>query len=313
MSSEASSWYASLYEVIISLIFVILIFVFKRYRWLLPADDRDTNTQNAVDFAGCDSPDCVRCRKYKRIQGQLLPKLEDIATKGSWDGLERILSAIEEVDIHSANQETTLQQPNVFFLPGLRSVPWCEDVHRRELRKIKDSHQRILQDFKNIYRDFRSGNPDGWLTNNVPTGEWHVFHLINQGVTIEQNCRRCPKTVQLLTELDNLMTNNVFGNATFSVLQPGTHITEHYGPTNARLRAHIGLIVPPKCHLTVGGETRNWAEGECLIFDDSFLHEAKHDGRCKDGPRVIFMVDFWHPDVTDLERKVLDDLFASTE
>lgn len=34
------------------------------------------------------------------------------------------------------------------------------------------------------------------------------------------------------------------GQAKFSALYPFTHIRPHCGPTNARLRAHLGLVVP---------------------------------------------------------------------
>jgi aspartate beta-hydroxylase len=38
------------------------------------------------------------------------------------------------------------------------------------------------------------------------------------------------------------------------------------------------------------------------VFDDSFDHEAWHDG---DETRLILIVDFWHPDLTPLELKFL--------
>ena len=39
-----------------------------------------------------------------------------------------------------------------------------------------------------------------------------------------------------------------------------------------------GLKVPPTCELVVGGEPQCWSEGSCLLFDDSFLHRAFHEG-----------------------------------
>lgn len=40
-----------------------------------------------------------------------------------------------------------------------------------------------------------------------------------------------------------------------------------------------GLRIPANCELVVGGEPQCWAEGHCLLFDDSFLHTAFHEGR----------------------------------
>lgn len=45
--------------------------------------------------------------------------------------------------------------------------------------------------------------------------------------------------------------------------------------------------------------TRSWQEGKFLIFDDSFEHEVWHEG---EGLRLVLIVDFWHPDLTEQQR-----------
>ena len=37
---------------------------------------------------------------------------------------------------------------------------------------------------------------------------------------------------------------------------PGTHVWPHTGPTNCRLRAHLGLVIPEKVAIRVGNDTR---------------------------------------------------------
>uniref|UniRef100_A0A8D1HRS3 Aspartate beta-hydroxylase domain containing 1 n=2 Tax=Sus scrofa TaxID=9823 RepID=A0A8D1HRS3_PIG len=71
-----------------------------------------------------------------------------------------------------------------------------------------------------------------------------------------------------------------------------------------------GLKIPPGCELVVGGEPQCWAEGHCLLVDDSFLHTVAHNGSPEDGPRVVFIVDLWHPNVAGAERQALDFVFA---
>ena len=41
-----------------------------------------------------------------------------------------------------------------------------------------------------------------------------------------------------------------------------------------------------------------YTEGEAVVWDHSFRHEAFHEGPTT---RVILIVDFWHPDLTDEE------------
>lgn len=42
-----------------------------------------------------------------------------------------------------------------------------------------------------------------------------------------------------------------------------------------------------------------------LIFDDSFEHEVWHNGT---GVRLVLIVDIWHPDLTEQERKTLSPI-----
>ena len=54
--------------------------------------------------------------------------------------------------------------------------------------------------------------------------------------------------------------------------------------------------------MRVGKEIREQEQGKAYVFDDSFEHEAWHDG---DQTRLILIVDFWHPDLTFAELKLL--------
>ena len=112
---------------------------------------------------------------------------------------------------------------------------------------------------------------------------WEVFGLYAFGAKLRDNCARCPETTRLVTGIPGMTT------AGFSLLQPGTHIRPHVGYTGAVLRCHLGLIVPQGCEMRVGGETRSWREGQCLVFDDTVEHEVWHRGS---EDRVILLVDF---------------------
>jgi 2-methylisocitrate lyase-like PEP mutase family enzyme len=92
------------------------------------------------------------------------------------------------------------------------------------------------------------------------------------------------------------------GRPSFAVLSPGARLQAHCGPTNARLRVHIGLSVPENAAMRVGNETRRWREGEAFIFDDSFEHEVWNEGS---EPRLVFIFDVWHPQLTLAERDAI--------
>uniref|UniRef100_A0A3B4Z1W2 Aspartyl/asparaginy/proline hydroxylase domain-containing protein n=1 Tax=Stegastes partitus TaxID=144197 RepID=A0A3B4Z1W2_9TELE len=85
-----------------------------------------------------------------------------------------------------------------------------------------------------------------------------------------------------------------------TVMHPGTHVWPHTGPTNCRLRMHLGLVVPKQ-----GCRIRYCKHGKVLIFDDSFEHEVWQDA---DSFRLIFIVDVWHPELTQYQRQTLSPI-----
>ena len=90
------------------------------------------------------------------------------------------------------------------------------------------------------------------------------------------------------------------GALEISILNAGAHIVKHCGPTNHRIRLHLGISVPATgARINVGGEERGWVEGKVLVLDDSFEHEVWNDSG---EPRVVLIADVWHPGLTEEDR-----------
>jgi aspartate beta-hydroxylase len=139
------------------------------------------------------------------------------------------------------------------------------------------------------------------------SGRWSVFYFYERGRRNDDNCSLCPETVAAIEA--NRTVLSLGGPAYFSKLDPNTHIAPHRGPTNMRLRCHLGIDVPEDCGLRVGGISRTWEEGRCLVFDDRFTHEVWNESA---RARVVLVVDFWHPDLTDDEVALLNGLHWTT-
>ena len=119
--------------------------------------------------------------------------------------------------------------------------------------------------------------------------EWTVFMLYVVWNKVQKNCDLCPKTAAALEKIPGMTS------ALFSIFAPNKRLAPHRGPYNGVLRYHLALKIPSegeKCGITVGGETRYWAEGGSLIFDDAWQHEAWND---TDETRVVLFVDFLRP------------------
>jgi aspartyl/asparaginyl beta-hydroxylase (cupin superfamily) len=73
--------------------------------------------------------------------------------------------------------------------------------------------------------------------------------------------------------------------------------------------AHLPLIIPEKCFIRVGFETREWNVGEILVFDDTLEHEARNDS---DELRVVLIFDVWNPFLTPEEREIVNLMASSS-
>lgn len=146
----------------------------------------------------------------------------------------------------------------------------------------------------------RAGPFSPYSSRVVTAGAWSDVQLYAGCRRDEEHCRACPLTASVLASRPEFNTV-IFGSHFYSRLAPGTRLSAHCGPSNFRLRCHLGLVVPDGCRIRVGSETRAWRAGECLVFDDSYEHEVWHDG---DNDRIVLIADMWHPQLS-VEATVL--------
>lgn len=138
------------------------------------------------------------------------------------------------------------------------------------------------------------------------SSDWSALFLWKHGVRQDDACARFRQTSAVL---DALPLSDIPGRSPsvfFSLLRPGAHIPPHTGVTNVRSIVHLPLIVPPDCGFRVGGETRQWKEGEAFVFDDTIEHEAWNRS---DSLRAILIFDVWNPYLSESEREMLRALF----
>lgn len=140
--------------------------------------------------------------------------------------------------------------------------------------------------------------------NLLDKGQWMQFTLYARGKKNAKNCAKVPKVCELLDQITPAKSC-VRGQIKYSLMKPGVHVWPHCGPTNCRIRAHLGLVIPEGPKIRVADETRTWKEGQFIIIDDSFEHEVWHTGA---SDRLILIVDFWHPDIDEKTRRTLDPI-----
>jgi len=118
---------------------------------------------------------------------------------------------------------------------------------------------------------------------------WKSFLLAGYGFRSANNIKLCPQTWRVCQNIPGLIT------VMYSILEPGKHLPPHRGPYNGVLRLHLGLIVPEpreQLGIRVEHDVYRWREGEAVIFDDAYEHEAWN---YTPHTRVVLFVDFRKP------------------
>lgn len=207
------------------------------------------------------------------------------------------------------------QQPSVFYYPYLAQRQFWERDEFEWVEELEAQTPVIRAELEALLADGADFRPYIEVEEDRPHRDFHGLHgdeswtalyLWKDGAVVEENARRCPRTMAALEKVPISRIGRRTPAVLFSRLLPGAHIPPHHGMLNSRLICHLPLIVPPGGWLRVGNETREWREGELLIFDDSMEHEAKNPSG---ETRIILLFDVWKPELSEGERAAVSDIF----
>ncbi|MGH8223465.1 MAG: aspartyl/asparaginyl beta-hydroxylase domain-containing protein [Woeseiaceae bacterium] len=244
--------------------------------------------------------------------------LEPVARRHGGAALRRVENCLA---LHVGDRRATpgdpRQKPSFLYFPGLpttpyfeRSVfPWIDELERQtdairnELLAVLPRAERSERVFANEAEEQQGLR----ASQGAPT--WNGFYFYRHGERRDENRALCPRTAAALDALPLVHIREHAPEVLFSVLTPGTHILPHRGVTNTRVVCHLPLIVPEHCALVVGGETHRWREGQAVVFDDTFEHEAWNRGT---RTRVVLIIDVWNPHLSAAEREAVAVLIEAT-
>ena len=224
---------------------------------------------------------------------------------------------IEAVELLTGKRQLYLQEPSVFYYPGLPQkrfydpddFPWLDSVLARlpqmqaELASVLGSQAEGFSPY--VQRTKHRPAPNNPLLDNEA---WTAFHFWRDGKVVEKNAALCPVTMEALSFVPMPTIPGRSPNAHWSRLLPGAHITPHTGMLNTRLICHVPILTAPSCWLRVGSETREWIDGVPLIFDDSINHEAKNEGQQE---RVVLLFEIWRPEIDAADREAIGNIFQA--
>ena len=181
--------------------------------------------------------------------------------------------------------------------PSLRILEDGYDVVREECLRLLEIKDKLTD---------MSAMGGSYTQAGIHTAKWKTF-MFKSGQMVEQNCRLAPRTADLIRQIPEAYT------AFFSILDPHQHVVPHWGYYKGFVRYHLGVLIPNnnedrKCFLRVNGDAADnarhdtslidksevyyWHDGEGIVFDDNYLHDAEN---ASDEVRVVLWMDLRRP------------------
>lgn len=251
--------------------------------------------------------------------------LADAVEAGLADAMERASErdrrrAKAAVEMMLGERRAYANQCHGFFYPFLPPDEFFDRGHFPWLDELEAATPLIREEFRAIlastdpglspYIDMPSGTPENLWSGLDKSADWSALHLWRDGERIDAVCARAPRTAELVESLPLARIPGRAPAVFFSILKAGKRIPPHTGVTNIRSIVHLPLIVPQGCGFRVGGEMREWREGQAFVFDDTIEHEAWNDS-VED--RTVLILDCWNPHLSEDERAMILDIFAISE
>ena len=256
------------------------------------------------------------CERYaQRFEQHLRQRLGPVGAAG-----ERFAQSLE---LLFGRKQIYRQEPRLYYFPALPQIqfypradfPWLDRVEAAAA-EIRAEMLAILQE-ETAFSPYVQGvenRPSLTQGGMLDNRDWSAFYLWKDGAPVAANAARCPHTMAALAEVPMCRMPGRGPAILFSLLRPGARIPAHHGFLNTRLICHlpltVPLTVPPSCGFRVGNETREWAEGQAWLFDDTIEHEAWN---LSDQPRVILLFEVWRPELTASERAMVSALFEAID
>lgn len=239
-----------------------------------------------------------------RVTAALIPGLKKIVESEFGPGAGSRIGRVEELYQRVGRNEVFEEETELGkryapgYVAGLEPVkpfhspedyPWMT-LLRAEWKAIRKELMGCLDD--------KLWTPGAYAASNEAYGsDWKIMGVFTADKW--QDEKRFEVTTRVAKRLASVKLSEVF----FAKMPPHTKIAPHSDNLNYILTSHLALdLEEGQCAITVGSQEEPWREGEMLAFDTSYMHSTRNDS---DRPRYILVVRFWHPGLTEEERRAI--------
>lgn len=225
----------------------------------------------------------------------------DICTKFPGEDLERVRGFLETAGgqrnpIFHPHQSTNV--PRIHF-PGLPAEPFYDVNAFPEAAELENAFETIQSETMRLLTG--SVTPKAYESKGIPQWpKWKklVFYEHGRSGRVDKAFEQFPETGRLVDKL--VRDYEHFLSVGFLIQDGKMRLTPHIDWFNLYVSLWLPIIVPYGCGLEVAGQQREIVAGQCIAFDNSFLHTSWNDS---DEPRIVFAIYRLTPRLSRTEAK----------
>jgi beta-hydroxylase len=164
----------------------------------------------------------------------------------------------------------------VYLFSALPARPFLDLAHFPALAQLTARWREIRDEALQLRDQARIAASPGYDDagfNSFFRRGWKRFYLKWYGEPQPSARALCPRTVELLESIPQVRA------ALFALLPAGGTLMQHRDPFAGSLRYHLGLVTPNSdaCWISVDGARYSWRDGEAVVFDETYVHEAANE------------------------------------
>ena len=184
-----------------------------------------------------------------------------------------------------------------YLLSKIPTTAFLDKSHFPELDVLEENWEVIRDEALTLYENGHIAIKDDLPASSFyKNNRWTSFYLKVYDGDIPSARELAPKTLALIDQVPGMNL------ALFACLNPGKKLNSHHDPFAYTVRYSLGLSTPnsDESGLVVNGEDYKWADGEGVLFDETYFHRAYNKS---DKPRIILMTDVDRPLKSRLVQK----------
>jgi len=186
-----------------------------------------------------------------------------------------------------------------YLLSKVPTTAFVEKKHFPGVSILEENWETIRDEALALYENGHIAIKDDLPASSFyKNNRWTSFYLKVYDGDVPSARDLAPKTLALIEQVPGMNL------ALFACLNPGKKLNNHHDPFAYTVRYSLALSTPnsDEAGLIVNGEDYNWTDGQGVLFDETYFHNAYNRS---DVPRIILMTDIDRP----LSSKLIQRLY----